>query len=112
MVEKWFIRFQLSMFFLLVLFMISLLLGWVHLPKGPELEWFTKLWEIYLVVSNFAGLALIVKSVDTISSITTSQTQQSTKSTTGDTAELTKGATTNVQETVSLPGALDPTGLQ
>jgi hypothetical protein len=114
MIKKWFIIFQLSMFFLLVLFMVPLVFpSWgVKIPTGTEGEWFTKLWEIYLVVANFAGLALLVKDADIGSNITTTQTQQSTRSTTGDKAELTKGATTNVQETVSLPGALDPTGLQ
>lgn len=91
MVKKWFIIFQLCMFMLLVVFMVSLLFpSWgVKIPTGPEGEWFTKLWEIYLVVSNFAGLALLVKDADVGSSITTTQTQQSTKSTTGDQAELT-----------------------
>lgn len=92
MVLKWFIRFQLSMFLLLVLFMVSLVFpSWgIKIPTGLEGEWFTKLWEIYLVVSNFTGLALLVKAADT---------------------EITEGVNKNGKETVSSPGPLDPSGL-
>lgn len=56
------------LFLLIVLFATSLLFpSWgVKIPTGEEGKWFEKLFEIYLVVSNFAGLALLMKDADTI----------------------------------------------
>jgi hypothetical protein len=56
------------LFGLVVLFMVSLLFpSWgVKIPTGEEGKWFEKIWEIYLVVSNFAGLALLMKDADSI----------------------------------------------
>lgn len=56
------------LFLLVILFMVSLLFpSWgVKIPTGEEGKWFEKIWEIYLVVSNFAGLALLMKDADNV----------------------------------------------
>lgn len=64
MTIKAFIRLQLTIFAMIVAFGLALLLGLVTIPIGKEGEWFTKIYELILLVGNLAGLALAVKYAD------------------------------------------------
>lgn len=64
MTTKAFIRLQITIFAMIVAFGLALLLDWVTIPTGKEGEWFTKIWELILLVGSLAGLAQAVKSAD------------------------------------------------
>jgi hypothetical protein len=61
---KHFIILQILLLLLIISFGILLLFGCVRIPSGVEGEWFTKIWEIILLVGNLAGLAVAVKYSD------------------------------------------------
>lgn len=63
-VERNIIRFQISLFVLIIVFWVGLSVGFVHIPTGEEGKWFDKIWDIILVVSNFTNLAMAIKTVD------------------------------------------------
>lgn len=55
---------QIVLFFILVLFGIALLLGWVTAPSGPSGEWFKQVWTVFLLVLSPQALAAAMSRAD------------------------------------------------